>query len=83
MLRLGHEKPRRAAGVSLVFFLLLFYRMEHNYYANYFSEVSGLFGVVYWDFGASRGLTCDFTGKFEEKFFGGGREGVEIDPLIA
>jgi hypothetical protein len=44
--------------------------LEGNYYANYFSELSGLVGVVYGDLGAARVLTCDFAGDFE-----GGREG--------
>jgi hypothetical protein len=39
--------------------------MEHNYYANYFSEVSGLVCVSYWDFWVLRGLTSDFAGVFE------------------
>jgi hypothetical protein len=31
--------------------------MEGNYYANYFKDLSGLVGVGYGDFGASRDLT--------------------------
>jgi hypothetical protein len=45
------------------------YQAEHNYYANYFSDGSGLVGVGYKDFLVSRGLTRGFAGVFEEIIF--------------
>jgi hypothetical protein len=42
---LEHEKTRRAPGFPLSSLLLLFYQVEHNYYANYFGEGSGWWGV--------------------------------------
>jgi len=41
----GMKNPGALPGFSLSSLLLLFYRMEHNYYANYFSEVNGWCGV--------------------------------------
>jgi hypothetical protein len=39
--------------------------LEHNYYANYFSGVSGWYGVGYSYFCGSEGLTCGFVGIFD------------------
>jgi hypothetical protein len=38
------------------------YALEDNYYAKYFSGVSGWYGVGYGDFGGTRGLTRGFAG---------------------
>ena len=62
---LGMKNPGTLPGFSLSSLHLLFYRMEHNYYANYFCEGSGWWGGGYELFGARRGLTRDFAGVFE------------------
>jgi hypothetical protein len=41
--------------------------VEGNYYANYFSDLCGLVGVSYGDFGALRGLTRDFAEVFGKR----------------
>jgi hypothetical protein len=68
----GMKNPGTLPGFSLSSLLLLFYQIEGNYYANYFSWASGWCGVGYGNFWVRRGLTRDFTEVFGERKCGGG-----------
>jgi hypothetical protein len=41
----GMKNPGALPGFPLFSILLLFYQVEHNYYANYFGAGSGWWGV--------------------------------------